>query len=184
MRTFIAVDIPQEAKLELDALFTKFKNLGGRVSWVRAKNLHITMKFIGEMFPEKLDDLSNTIKAGLDGCVPQHISLSHLGGFPDLKRPRVLWVGIAQGKDWLTELAAKIDRACAVIKIPKEKRKPSPHLTIGRVRELNGCEGMLEVFSDSFFEYPPFEVNSVTIYKSDLKPQGAAYTKMEKILLN
>ncbi len=184
MRTFIAVDIPSEAKMELDAMVSKFRGLGGRVSWVKAKNMHLTVKFIDDFTPEKLEALTEKLKEDFSGYGAQNVSLSGLGGFPNLKKPRVLWVGVDEGRQWFIDLCLKVDTTCSKIKIPKEKKKPSPHLTIGRVRDFNGCERMLESLAGTQFEYPSFEVNHLTIYKSDLRPQGAVYTVLNKISLN
>ena len=184
MRTFIGVDIPDEAKMKLDALILKFKALGGRVTWVRAANLHLTVKFIGEFMPERLEDLSASLNEELNGYGAQKISLSGLGGFPNLKNPRVLWVGVDEGREWVVELIKRVENGCATLKIPREKKDAEPHLTLGRVRETRGGKRMLEVFGQTSFEYPAFYVNNITIYKSVLTPHGAEYTVLEKISFN
>ncbi|MBD3170598.1 MAG: RNA 2',3'-cyclic phosphodiesterase [candidate division Zixibacteria bacterium] len=181
MRTFIAIDIPAEAKMQLDRMITGFKGLGGRVSWTKAKNLHLTVKFIGDFSEDKLEDLSTLLKDELRSIEPQQLSLSGLGAFPNIKKPRVLWVGVGQGKEWFVDLALKIDSICKKLRIPREKKKPSPHLTLGRVRDLKGCEKLLEDFSQAKFDYPEFAIGNITIYRSDLSPQGAKYTVLEKI---
>ncbi len=184
MRTFIAVDIPDDAKMALDELCAGFRRSGCRVSWVRAKNLHLTVKFIGELDPERIPELSAALKEAIKGHGKQLVSLQGLGGFPNTGKPRVLWVGAEQGKDWFVELAKKIDKACAKLGVKREKKKPSPHLTIGRVRDLRDWHKLEESFNDASFGYPAFEVGNITIYKSDLSPRGAEYTVIEKISLD
>ncbi len=184
MRIFIAVDIPDEAKMKLDAVIVKLKNLGGRVSWVKAKNLHLTVKFIGEYPAEGLVSLYDTLANALNGFPSGVISLADLGGFPNLYKPRVLWVGVCEGDDWFVELVKRVEDGCSKLKIPKERKKTIPHLTIGRVRDLRGADKMLEILSNTEFKYQPFDVGSITIYKSILTPRGAEYTALKKVILN
>ncbi|MBD3234757.1 MAG: RNA 2',3'-cyclic phosphodiesterase [candidate division Zixibacteria bacterium] len=184
MRTFIAVDIPDDAKMALDKLCIGFRRSGCRISWVKAKNLHLTVKFIGDFDPESIPELTAALKETVKGHGKQLVSLQGLGGFPNTRKPRVLWVGAEQGREWFVELARKIDKACAKLGVKKEKKKPSPHLTIGRVRDLHDWHKLEESFNTASFEYPAFEVDSITIYKSDLSPRGAEYSVIEKIPLD
>lgn len=169
--------------MKLDSLVVGFKRPGCRISWVKAKNMHLTLKFIGEYDPDRLEFLTETVTEHIKEIKSNRLDLAGLGAFPNMRHPRVLWVGVQRNKEWFVDLAGRVDTACARLKIPKEKRIPSPHLTIGRVRGIDGCEAVLEAFSRAAFEYQAFDVNSITLYRSDLKPQGAEYTVLKKISL-
>jgi 2'-5' RNA ligase len=111
------------------------------------------------------------------------LSLAGIGGFPNLKRPRVIWTGAEIGKDKLRDLAAGVETACVESEFGNSDKRFSPHLTIGRVKNPAGISGILEKIGKSSFKSEPFVVFEVIIYKSDLSPAGPRYTSLAKIQL-
>ncbi|UCC80909.1 MAG: RNA 2',3'-cyclic phosphodiesterase [Candidatus Zixiibacteriota bacterium] len=183
IRTFIAVDLPQDAKMEVDKLTSTFRNEGRGIKWVNAENLHITLRFLGDVREEVVPRLAETIKTNIYGFGRFDLSLSGLGGFPNLRMPRVIWVDTYVGKDRLRDLATGVEMACIESKLGRSDKRFTAHLTIGRVKNPSGIDNVLKKIQGTRFETRPFNINAVTIFKSDLSPAGAKYTPLEIIRL-
>lgn len=183
IRTFIAVDLPQDIKMKLDRLIASFRADGTGVRWVRAENLHITLRFLGDIKEEAAPKLAENIKTNVYGFGKFDLSLSGLGGFPNLRRPRVIWVGAGFGKERLGELASAVDDACLASRFGRADKPFSSHLTIGRIKSPKKNEKILPKIEKTSFETEPFNINAVTIFKSDLSPAGPKYTPLEIIRL-
>jgi 2'-5' RNA ligase len=177
MRTFIAIKIPKEIKDKLTKLENDLRNGVLReafIKWVKPGNIHLTLKFIGEVDERKLEDIKIGLKKVVREFSPFQVSFSEVGGFPNLRRPRVIWVGVKEGKQTVVSLATKIEDELARYGIEKEKREKSPHITIGRVKrpvvlDSNVVEGLS-------FEGEPFKVAEIFLIKSQLTPEGPIYT--------
>ena len=172
IRTFIAVDLPQDAKLEVDRLTSSFRNEGRGVKWVNAENLHITLRFLGDIDQESVPKLAENIKTNIYGFGKFDLSLSGLGGFPNLKMPRVIWVDTDIGKDKLRDLATAVEMACIESKFGRSDKRFMAHLTIGRVKNPSGIDNVLKKIRKTTFGAGPFNITGVTIFKSDLSPAG------------
>ncbi len=183
IRTFIAVDLPQDVKMEVDKLTTEFRNEGPGINWVKAGNLHITMRFLGDIDENMVPELAENIKTNTCGFSKFDLSLKGLGGFPNLIMPRVIWIGTEGGKRKLLDLATSVELACIGSKFGKSDKRFLPHLTIGRVKTPSGIEKLLKKIERTPFESLPFEITEVTIFKSELSPAGPKYTALEKIEL-
>lgn len=183
IRTFIAVEMPQNIKMELDKLITSFRGGGSGIRWVRAENMHITLRFLGDIEQDAVPGLAENIKSKTDSFGRFDLALSGLGGFPNLRRPRVIWVGAGSGEDKLRDLAAKVEAACGESRFGKADKPFNSHLTIGRVKFSRGLDDILGKIEKTPFETAPFEVSAVTIFKSDLSPAGPKYTPLEIIRL-
>jgi len=182
LRTFIAVDIPpviqQAIQHNVDNLR---KSIGDSVRWVPVHNIHLTLKFLGDVSPANVDLLTQMLRTEADSCPSFGISISGLGSFPNSKRPRVLWVGI-QAPAGLEALQRGIESATARLGYEADTRPFSPHLTIGRVKEHVTSSDqqrirktLEEIKIDSL---GTARVDSVHLYKSELKPTGSVYTKL------
>jgi len=183
IRTFIAVDLPQDIKMEVDRFTSAFRSQAREIRWVNAQNLHLTLRFLGDIPEGSVPGLAENIKNNVDGFGVFDLSLSGVGGFPNLKRPRVIWTGAEIGKDKLRDLAAGVETACIESDFGKGDKPFSPHLTIGRVKNPGGLSGVLEKIGKTSFKTEPFVVYEVTIFKSDLSPAGPKYTSLVKIQL-
>ena len=178
MRTFLAVEVPEairrvvydfgeiEAKRELP------------IKWVAFENLHITLKFLGEIDEGLRCDMMPIITGVCEKHHPFQIVLSGLGCFPNPRNPRVLWVGVEQGGEELCRLAADLEGSMARLGFKQEKRF-HPHLTIGRIKKPCKVEHILakNVVTDAF------GVDSVVLFKSTLKPDGPVYDALDRFRL-
>ena len=181
IRTFIAVDIPQDIKMDLDRLISGYRNESKGIRWVRAQNLHLTLRFLGDVDENTIPALAESIKVNLDSIKPFDLALSGLGGFPNLKKPRVIWVGTDDPENMLGELALRVETACREAGFGKSDKKFSAHLTIGRVKFPQGLENILQRIENSDFRTEPFNVGEIVIYKSVLSPSGPTYTNLETV---
>ena len=183
IRTFIAVDLPQEIKMEIDKMIAGFRQLNANIRWVKAANLHLTLRFLGDIPEEAIPPLAENIKGNTQGFGRFDLSLSGLGAFPNLRRPRVIWIGSGSGTDRLKSLAAKVEQATIESGFGKGDKPFSSHLTIGRVKFSRGLDQLLAQIEKTEYESSSFGVNEVIIFKSDLSPAGPKYTRLETISL-
>jgi len=180
MRLFIALTLTPEVHAELDAFERTLRTVSGdSVRWVNAANIHLTLKFLGEVAPARLDLLIKTVaQAGLD-CEPFDFSVRGTGVFPGWNHPRIIWAGV-EGPAGLGALQATVDAATREIGFPSEERPFSPHLTLGRVNEwispvqADAIRQKMDGAKDRLFG--GVTARQVTIFESTLKPGGAVYT--------
>jgi len=183
LRTFIAVDIPSHIQqLIRQRIEPLRKSLGAAlVRWVAPESIHLTLKFLGDVAPGSIQMLSQMLSAEADQVRAFDIQINGLGCFPSPKRPRVLLIGI-QAPAELEALHRGIESACARLGYEAEQREFSPHLTIGRVRQDIPAAGQQKIrgaLEASVIDaLGTARVDSVHLYKSDLKPGGSVYTKL------
>lgn len=179
VRTFIAVDLPAEVKTQIGGIIAGLKPLSSSIRWVRPEGLHMTLKFLGEIPQERLPDIfAATEKAALSRT-PFSFALAGTGGFPNLRRPRVLWVGVQDGAEHLIGLQEAVEGALVPCGFPPEGRAFSPHLTIGRVRSPQGIQPVLDRFPSISYQSEKITVSSVKVMRSQLQPTGAVYSTLK-----
>ncbi|MCD6163401.1 MAG: RNA 2',3'-cyclic phosphodiesterase [candidate division Zixibacteria bacterium] len=178
IRTFIAVKIPDALKREVDKLIVGLKPHADGVRWVKAANLHFTIRFLGDIESDSISNLENILAENLKNIKPFSIKLSSLGCFPNIRRPRVVWVGAAGDMDDLKELAYQVESACRQGGFGKSDKPFSAHLTIGRIKYPKGLEAFIDELQETEFESDVFEVSEVVVFKSDLSRRGPTYTPM------
>ncbi|HNX80940.1 MAG TPA: RNA 2',3'-cyclic phosphodiesterase [Candidatus Omnitrophota bacterium] len=182
MRAFIALDLPEEAHKNLLKLQDILKASGADVKWVEPKNIHLTLKFLGDID----DKTGSDITAGLQKIAAGHntfiMRTKELGVFPKPTFPRVIWVGIGTGDSETRDLAARVEEAAIKLGIPAEEKPFSTHITLGRVRSHKNIEKLLHAITNASAltaTYPQeFPVSKITLYKSTLSPQGPIYEEL------
>jgi 2'-5' RNA ligase len=187
IRCFIAIQLPDDVRHQISKYIENLKKYSNDVRWVRADNSHLTLKFLGEIAPSRLIRVKECLYPISDNFSPFHLNIFGTGCFPGKKHPRVFWLGMEQGVDNpLFEMHHWIENQLLKLKFEKEKRRFSPHLTLGRVR-AKGLIDFSELFS--FLEQNPFRptkfsVNTIYFMQSNLRPTGAEYHVIEKYSLN
>jgi 2'-5' RNA ligase len=182
IRTFIAIDIPDSIRQKIGIIQDELKKERGRVSWAKPGNIHLTLKFLGNVAENRITDVAEAVEKAVEPFESFNFFIKNLGTFPNVRRPRVLWVGIENPPAQLISLAQNIEEELHRIGFPKEKRRFSPHLTIGRVKSILSGE-FIEKIKNLKFEGGEVEVKEIVVMKSDLKPTGAIYTPLHKIEL-
>jgi len=183
IRTFIAISVPGEIKKNISDLQRKLKQSKGIVKWIRTESMHLTLKFLGDVEEKRILSVADAVQHAAGPQQPFTISLGGTGVFPHPGRPRVLWVGVNQGKEILTSLAGSIDNSCTDLGFKPEKRKFSAHLTLGRVKSQQGIEHTLRDMNTADFQAGSFQADRIIVMQSELKPEGARYTPLHTIKL-
>jgi RNA 2',3'-cyclic 3'-phosphodiesterase len=183
IRTFICFELPENIKAALLQVQDRLRPLGHGVSWARIDGIHLTLKFLGDVEESRIDAVAAAVERVCGGEAPLPMSLAGAGAFPNLKRPRVYWVGISEPSGRLLSFQQKIDEALTKLDFPKETRPFSPHLTLGRVKFPDQPEKIAQAIEAYHPAALPFTVDEIVVMKSDLKPSGAVYTPLRRIAL-
>jgi RNA 2',3'-cyclic 3'-phosphodiesterase len=176
VRCFIAVDIPNLAKSAIGKSLSPLRESMREVKWVEPDNLHLTLKFLGNVQLARIGLLKEKLFSALKDERKFSIRFSGIGFFPEKNDPKILWLGIDEGEASLRNLAMKIEEVSFQSGFEKEIRPFSAHLTLGRVRDGKDIQQKTNTFETiDFSRDAPIELNRLTIFKSILTPQGPHY---------
>ncbi len=184
IRTFIAINVPEEIKEALRELIASAGGHPGNVKWVKADNLHITLKFLGNVTSEQLPQIYEAVEAAAEETEDFQLVTSNTGAFPSFKRPRIFWIGVRHKGTPLISLAANIEQQLLIRGFPKEERRFKPHLTLGRIKEQRRIARVAEAINRYSFPNISFQVSGIDVMKSQLTPRGPIYTSLKTIPLN
>ncbi len=175
LRCFIAIEIPETIKKDIGSIVEISKKREADVRWVENKNIHLTLKFLGNTPEELLSPLYESLQNVALSYKPLYIRICKTGVFPNKKYPRVIWVGI-EDSEILKRLQRDIEDSITLLGFQKEERAFHPHLTIARVRSQKKIESLMtELDNYKEKDFGVFEVNSIKLIRSELKPTGAQY---------
>ena len=179
IRTFIAIEIPGNIVSKIRELQEGVKVYGLKIRWVRPENIHLTLKFLGDVEAIKISEIAGVISKSVKGHTPISLKAKGIGVFPSIKRPRVLWVGLTGQLESLVQLQKTLDENLEVFGFVREKRPFKGHLTMGRIKDKID----VKKFGDALmafrsFESEIFNADHIVLYKSELKPSGAVYTEL------
>ena len=182
LRAFIAIEIPHQIQKSLETVISLLRReIGIAVRWVPPQNIHLTLKFLGDISHESVDSLTQILGMEAETVPSFDIQTGGLGSYPDAKHARVVWVGV-QAPAELEAIYHKIDSACTRLGFESEKRNFSPHLTIGRVRQGTSPADKQKIHRTletiKIDSLGTARVDSVHLFKSELKRGGAVYTKL------
>lgn len=178
MRLFVALEIPSAVRKNLAALLNKLRELSAQPRWVRPEKLHVTLKFFGEVEPEKLGAIRVAL-ASVHSDAPVTVEFRGLGFFPNEKQPRVFWAGMDASPN-LKILAADIDGATEKLGIPRQEKPFSPHLTLARFQPPGLPEKLRSAIQENLArEFGSLQTRQFHLIESKLKPSGAEYTTLE-----
>jgi 2'-5' RNA ligase len=180
MRLFVAIEIPADIRVAFGVFIKELRIAQPQAKWVRAENLHVTLKFLGNTEPEKLQAVQTALSP-IRSEQSVHLEFRGSGFFPNEKKPRVFWAGL-QASSNLAELAARIDEAMHGLNFPLERRPFVPHLTLARFEPPEVSPKLLNVVRlrtlDSFGSLTATEFHLI---ESKLKPAGAEYTTVQTV---
>ncbi len=183
IRTFVAIEIPKDIMSKIAELQSNLKKLGERVSWTKSENIHLTLKFLGDTDEDLIDEIISQLKESAASVKPIQISIRTVGTFPNLKNPRVIWVGAESEQTQLIELASKIEAGMEKFGFKKENRPFSAHLTLGRVKDVKGIQPVMDKLKAyENFEAGSFLATEFLLIKSELHPTGAIYTPLKTVI--
>jgi 2'-5' RNA ligase len=183
LRSFIAVEIPAEIQRTIlrDTASLQKILVKPLVRWVEAQNLHLTLKFLGDVSPEALEQLNGALKVGLIDQRSFNMSVAGLGVFPNPQRPRIIWVGL-EAPSALSALQHSVEAIATRMGYLPEEHPFSPHLTLGRVGQSVTQADRMKISAAiqtmSVGNLGMVHVEAVCIFKSDLRPEGSVYTPL------
>lgn len=183
MRCFIAIDIPDEVKGKIRILIDNMRHLSKGVRWVPIENIHLTLKFLGDVSEDLIPDIKNRLILLKNKYNPFKIDIKGTGAFPSPKYPSVLWIGV-EPSDQLEKLYLDIEDAMYEFGFEKEDRKFSPHLTIGRIKDRKGIDLVVkELYTIKDMFFGSIDIREFVLIRSILKPTGAEYSDLAKFKL-
>ncbi len=179
IRSFIAFELPENIISSIGKLQKQIKCHGLNARWVHPENIHLTLKFLGDITKTDIENAGGAIIETAKGYAPISLSAKGIGIFPNIKRPRVIWVGIAGQISTLVGLQRELDENLGSIGFAKEKRLFKGHLTLGRIKKKIPLKRLVDAIKKfEGFESEIFTVDQIILFKSVLKPSGSVYTKL------
>jgi RNA 2',3'-cyclic 3'-phosphodiesterase len=188
-RAFVALLIDDAVRASVDAEIERLRPWSRAVAWVPPANLHVTLKFLGEQSDARLADATAAVAEAAADASPFHLAFHGLGAFPGLERPRILWIGMAEGAASARGVQARLDAALERRGFPRDDRPWHPHLTIGRVFDerrwrREAQPGLYPAIAEaSRRAFGTVTVSHVSLMRSDLSPRGARYRELERAAL-
>lgn len=182
VRTFIAVVLPQNVKQAIGSVESQLRKSAPRVRWVPPENLHITLKFLGNVDSERLPDVEAAVRAAVSELEPFRINFKGAGAFPNQRSPRVIWIGVEGDVSLLMEAAERVDKELVRIGFEAEVRPFKGHVTIGRCRDDKDGVGLTDALkSIGVLELGYMVVDNIVVMKSELRPEGPIYSEIAEI---
>ena len=184
IRSFLAIELPEAIRRKIEEVQRDLKLSHADVRWVNPENIHLTLKFFGNIDESRIDPIVKSLEGPIQTTSPFSVSIRGMGSFPHFKNPRVIWMGLKEGKEVLVALQKGVDGELKKIGFELEERDFNPHLTLGRTKSSQGREeliGRMEKYREE--EFGNFRVERVILFESDLKPSGPIYTVLRELRL-
>jgi 2'-5' RNA ligase len=184
MRSFIAIPIPEHCLEMLRQMQRQLQASRAEVRWTATQSIHLTLKFLGEIDPQIVPGLGQSLRDALQSSRAFGIRLAGTGCFPNQRNPRVIWCGIGGDTTALAGLQTTVETVCKDFGYPPENRPFHPHLTLGRVKGSKNIRPLIENVMKESGMACEFTADRLNVYKSVLQPQGAVYTILDTVELN
>lgn len=184
IRAFIAIPLDLKIQQAIERIQNHLKKTNSEVKWVKPENIHITLKFLGDIDLRQINSVKEVLANLTQNTKRFTIELTRLGAFPNIDRPRTLWVGLKDSKQRLNQFSMSLEKALGKIRFQAYEKSFSPHITIGRIRSSENIKAL----SRSILEYHVPEglsqtTSNITLYKSTLNSEGPAYEPLYQIKL-
>jgi 2'-5' RNA ligase len=180
MRCFIAIEIPSDIRSALIELQTDLRSAGADVAWTNPDNVHLTLKFLGEIDKKLISEVEKVCTETIADVPPFELKISGTGVFPNARHPRVLWIGLGGEIEKLERLQEQLDERLARVGFDNEEKDFQPHLTIGRIRSNKNLRELLARSDGYTLPALSFVVQEIVLMKSDLLPSGACYSELAR----
>ena len=184
IRSFLAIELPKPILKKIEEVQADLKSTHTDVRWVSPEKIHLTLKFFGNIEESRIDLILQSIDEPIRNTLPFSLKVIGVGAFPNLKNPRVIWMGLVDGREVLVSLQKQIETQLEKVGFQPEDRPFHPHLTLGRMRSSQGKEELvkrMEKYKEE--EFGDFQVERLVLFKSDLRPTGPIYTPLRELRL-
>lgn len=180
IRAFVAIELPGEILNEIVGIQNRLKKtIHGVIRWARPEGMHLTLKFFGNISGDDVVNISRVVEKTVADVKPFSLSVGAVGVFPDVMRPRVIWLGINGDVVPLNNLQKVMEYGFQGYGFKREARPFRPHLTLGRIKSPKGVIGLAAVVEGGGnYVAGQFQADGLTLLKSELTPGGAIYTKL------
>lgn len=182
IRVFIAAELPETVHQALARVQAELRAQRFRFRWVAPENIHLTLNFLGDVAPAMLAPISDAMAMAARNHTSIHLAVKALGVFPSIKRVRVIWAGLAEEVTRLGALKVALDQSLLAVSglgFQPEQRPYKAHLTIGRAKGPTGGRKLALVMDELQAVLDArFSIDTIYLFKSDLRPEGAVYTKL------
>jgi 2'-5' RNA ligase len=181
IRSFLAFDLPPEIRKIVAQVSGELRKSSLDVRWVKVENIHPTVVFMGNIKEEDITPINDLVQEVCLSSGPFDVLLKGLGSFPNPKNPRVLWIGLDGDLERMSHFRDALQKQLRPFGIKEEKRRFKPHLTLGRFRKYKRGDPTLDEMILRYHDLTDsvFSLNELSMFRSDLKPGGAKYTKLE-----
>ena len=186
LRTFIAIETSLEVRGHLARLVERMRRVNAKVKWVATDNVHLTLKFLGDVPEAEIADVCRSVKQAVVESKSFLMEIRGAGAFPNSARPRTVWIGVGQGAEQVSQIQGAVEGALKPLGFPREGRRYRPHLTLGRVRGGGSAVTELGQQIDALgdFEAGGVLVEEVVIFASELTADGPIYTPLARVPLD
>ena len=183
VRSFIAIELPDAVKRSLRELQAQLKSgSSAPAKWVDPNNIHLTLKFLGNVAADRLDEIASAMAEAVQGTSSLSLEVKELGVFPNPRRVQIVWVGLSGEVERLSRLQQSIESNLKKLGFPPENRRFTPHLTLARLRDRatpQERERLGQLIAETEPDAAPsFSVDSLKLMKSQLTPEGPIYTRL------
>jgi 2'-5' RNA ligase len=180
MRAFIALELTDGIRRSLAEQIADFKSGGADVRWVKPEDIHLTLKFLGDIEENLVPSIAEHLERSAAAFAPFNLSLAGTGVFPASGRPRILWAGI-EGAETLQSLQQAVEKEMESLGFPREKRPFRPHITLGRIRSASRLPQLLEKLNrQRDRRFGDLAVGGIALFQSTLRPTGAVYHRLKE----
>lgn len=181
IRAFIAIELPADIGRALAALQKRLGGHGLNLRWVRPQNIHLTLKFLGDIEADRIPAISAAMQGVADASPAFQLAVQGLGVFPGIRRARVLWTGLGGATEELLALHRRLEDALADLGMERENRPFKGHLTLARIKKPVDPGKLLDALqAEGSFAGLPLAVNELVLFRSRLRPTGAEYTVLAR----
>jgi len=179
MRCFIAILLPCDIRRGLGDLVRRLAQ-GGQVKWVREDSFHLTLKFLGDVTPDRIPSLGAALKRGVAGLSPFNFRIRGVGAFPNTRRPRVIWAGVEGGAAGLEKAFDAVEATVTALGYPAESRRYSPHITLGRSKDSSGHPSLIAAMKrEEDVDIGAVQATRIHLMESWLGPEGPRYIPLD-----
>jgi 2'-5' RNA ligase len=183
MRTFIAIELPEPILAAIAMLSDRLRASRARVTWVKPENMHLTLRFLGEVDDENIKRITTILSDAYRGVTPFTVSVRGTGAFPNERRPNVIWAGVESAGSGLETAHMAAESAARAIGLPPEDRAFHPHLTLVRIKEWREAPPVIDCLErESDFNAGDFTVKDVSLFSSRLTPHGPVYQRLQEFI--
>lgn len=183
-RVFVCIELSESLRSEIASQLSVLRSIRTEVRWVERRNLHITLKFLGDVSRGRVDTVMEVLEVCAKDARAFTVNVEGIGAFPSVANPRVLWIGVTRGLKEISALASSIDAQLSCEGFTRERRDFSPHLTIGRAKSPKNTDELnyaLSKMQQAYFG--EMKVGTITVMESKLYNSGPVYSPLRRICL-